>query len=405
MAIILPPAPSLGSSLGTAIGGGLAGLLTGLAENRARLMSQQDIASGLQAAGFNPTEADALSKLPERERLAIIQQRARAQQAETQQRAKLANQSSYLNALQGVLGGAPQQVPQTIQGQENLSGRFIGQTPQAGLGLPTTAQEGGLTEGQVTNLARLGLQQRQHEETQALKREQFERRQGFAEQNVVNKETLPYYTETRKAAKAAKENDMRLDRMEELNNKGNLQNPLLYGTLKKFHLDIPALQSADSQEFVKLSNDFLRNAKDIFGARLTNLDVSTFLRIVPELSQTKEGRERIINNMRAFDAAAKIRSDAMNRIIKENNGKRPANLDALVEESISPQLDQIAERFKAGYESTPTRAASDAIASIEPAVGTKLSNIQQASNLPVGSIIRAKDGRRLRKTETGWRII
>lgn len=395
MAIILPQQQSLGSSIGTALGGGLAGLLTGLAHNRATLMSQEDIARGLEAAGYNPTEAAALAKLPEKDRLTIIQQRAQQQQFEQAQRAKLANQQTYLGALGGLLGG-----PQAPQQQEATapSGKYNPAQPN----LP---EGGGLTEGQATNLARFGLQQRQHEETQNLKREQFERRESRAEQTEINKETLDYYKETRKAAKAAKENNMRLDRMEELKNEGDLQNPLVYATLKKFHLDIPALQSADSQEFVKLSNDFLRNAKDIFGARLTNLDVSTFLRIVPELSQSKEGMQRIIQNMRAFNEASHIRSNELTKVIKENNGKRPANLDSLVEERISPQLDTIAERFKSGYESKPLQAATNVASNLALSVGTKLKTAQDTNNLPEGTIVRRPNGQRVRKTQTGWEAI
>jgi energy-coupling factor transporter ATP-binding protein EcfA2 len=136
----------------------------------------------------------------------------------------------------------------------------------------------------------------------------------------VKKEAFKSTKEARKeiteSAKSAKENEMRLERIKELDKKGNLQNPLLYSVLNKVGLDLPALRSADSQELEKLSNDFLKSAKNVFGARLTNFDVETFFRTVPTLSQTKEGRSRVIRNLQLFNKGALIRDEAMRDILK-----------------------------------------------------------------------------------------
>jgi len=452
--------PRTGPSISESLGVGLGGILQGLAENRLEKMRRTDIAAGLKAAGYSPEEAEALARLPERDRQLVIQQRAVQQKAGTSVDADFRLLSQYLPPAeaeriaqaspqikgpliksiierggfaqqpQGLQAGIPAYQPggqlpglaplgplagvgQQPAGLEALAG--LGQAPTAPQAIaPTEAAQPSLAdilgrpyESTTERTARLAREQQAqlHEETQALKREQFERRETRAEQSEINKETQKFYEETNKARKAARENDLRLGRMETLNKEGNLQNPLLYASLKKFHLDIPALQSADSQEFVKLSNDFLRNAKDIFGARLTNLDVQTFLRIVPELSQSPEGRQRIIENMRAFNEASRIRADAQDQIIKANDGKRPRNLESQVEEQSAPALDAIAERFKAGYESKPMKAASDLVSNLAPAPGAKYHNLGEASQLPLGAIIKRKDGKRLQKTETGWKEI
>jgi hypothetical protein len=143
--------------------------------------------------------------------------------------------------------------------------------------------------------------------------------------------------------------------MEELAKRGNLTYPLFASALETlsngifgFGIDMTALLHQDSQEFRKLSNDFLKDAKDTFGSRLTNYDVKTFLSTVPTLSQSHLGKLRVINNLRSFNEAALLRKKAMDQIIKENGGRRPANLDTLIEERISPKLDELAAKFKVG---------------------------------------------------------
>lgn len=385
MAVIIPPQQSIGASIGQGLGGGLGGILMGLAENRLTKMNREEIARGLEAAGYNPTDAHALAALPEEDRKLIIQQRGQQALITQKQQFQGAQNKSFANALSGLIGGQ-QQPTQIPKGQELL------QQPPGNFG---QAIPEGLTEGQTSTLAKLGLQQQQHRENIALKKEQFEKTASQREQSEINKETQKFYEETNKKRKAAKVNDQRLGRMETLINEGNLQNPVLYGALKKVGLDIPALQSANSQEFVKLTTDFLRNAKDVFGSRVTNYDAQAFLKTVPELSQSDEGKKRIIRNMRLLDKGEQLRGQAQDSIIKENGGKRPRNLESLVEERVAPELDALAQQFKAGAE------APLSLQELKP--GTKFKTLQQADSLPVGAIVKKKNGQRMQKTATGWK--
>ena len=164
------------------------------------------------------------------------------------------------------------------------------------------------------------------------------------------KETKEVRKEIIEASRAARENDMRLDRMTELNKKDTLINPLFNATLKKAGMDLAALKNADSQEFEKLSTDFLKNAKAIFGARITNFEVEAFLKTIPTLSQSKEGRARVIRNLKLFNEGAKVRFDEMQKVLKENKGVPPYSLEELVEERVGNRLDSISERFKGGEE-------------------------------------------------------
>ena len=208
------------------------------------------------------------------------------------------------------------------------------------------------------------------------------------------KETAKAREEIVSDAKSAKENEMRLERIKELDKKGNIQNPILYSALNKIGLDIPALKNADSQELEKLSNDFLKSAKNVFGSRLTNFDVETFFKTVPTLSQTKAGRSRVIRNLQLFNKGPLLREQTMRDILKENKNIPPKDLMEQVSERMAPKLDKIAEQFKSG-------AGSES----EFSVGQKLVSLPEPKSLPVGTEIRKKDGTMLRNTGTGWQRI
>ena len=59
--------------------------------------------------------------------------------------------------------------------------------------------------------------------------------------------------------------------------------------------------SPAAQEYTKLVVNQLADAKNTFGSRLTNLDVQTYLKGLPGLLNTPEGRERLLNQLRTIN--------------------------------------------------------------------------------------------------------
>lgn len=180
-----------------------------------------------------------------------------------------------------------------------------------------------------------------------------ERKERHAEQKEINKETLPMYKEVIKASKGAVDNSMRLNRIEKLNEKGNLGYPLLNAVIEMAGkgiwgagINLDFLMTADAQELKKLSTDFLKNIKDYFGARITNAEINLFMKTLPTLSQSKSGIRKVINNLRIFNDAAQIRKNVMDELIAENGGLRPANLESKVERRMKSKMDALADRFK-----------------------------------------------------------
>lgn len=204
-----------------------------------------------------------------------------------------------------------------------------------------------------------------------------ERKFAYKKQLDIDKSTEKTYENILERHKSATENDWRLSKLGALVEKGNLASPLAAALIKTagikgFGIDLSALMNADSQEFQKLSTDFIKGAKAIFGARVTEGEIRLFLQTVPTLMQTAEGKRRVIRNMKLFNQADKIRFNIMSQIIDENNGNRPKNLGKLVEQRAKPQLDVIGKKFSelmSGAKRSKKAASGDASSAVKSALG------------------------------------
>jgi hypothetical protein len=103
--------------------------------------------------------------------------------------------------------------------------------------------------------------------------------------------------------------------------------------------------SRDTEQFEKLSADFVKDAKQFFGTRLTDADLNAFLQMIPTLNQSDAGKEAIIKNMRIFNQAADVKYETMKEVLRENGGKRPPNFELIINERAKPYLDQLADQF------------------------------------------------------------
>lgn len=260
---------------------------------------------------------------------------------------------------------------------------------------------GRLNEKQATQLAKFASQRQQIEQKErqfveklALEKEKVSKKEALETrkeeretQKEINKETKAVYDEVLKEDKAAYEADKTLKKMTSLIEKGKLPPAAAYKLFKDIEEKFPAQAATlafgtlggiaggpigagiggaigglispiaslassglryaypDTEEFEKLSNSFIRGAKAVFGARITDQDLRAFLATVPTLAQTDAGKKAIIKNMENLNAASHVRSDVLKQILKENKGKRPENLPILIEERAKPELDRIADEF------------------------------------------------------------
>lgn len=392
---IINDSPGIGALLGTGLGQGISSGLQQLAQLKTNQLlaghQRGQTAKGFEAAGIPKDEAWALAGFsPELQSLVFKNYLSAAQSAGLDQALQgvqvnpesqsgisgmqelsapvQQNQQQQQSPIQQLLGMRQHNVlNKQLPTEKVFADLMAGRQPQAPQAqIPTQQQAPQANAPQQKQAAsapnklaeillrpRLTPEHRLKVEALKQQKELAQQKLSAKEQEAVNKETKPVYDAIQKEAKAAKESDMRLDRMEHLIEKGDLSTPAWSSIIKTLGhgvfglgLDLSAALTADSQEFDKLSTDFLKGAKDIFGGRVTNDEVKAFLRTVPSLTQSKEGKKRVIRNLRIFNKGKLARKKASDSILKAYGGKRPRDYEQLVEEATEGQLDKLAAEFK-----------------------------------------------------------
>jgi hypothetical protein len=319
------------SDLGTQLGQGLSTGLQMLAHNKMQSLARNQTQQGLSAL-FSPEQSELIASLPQP-----------LQQEFVKQKLKEPSQQAFSQALSALLGGGQPMEPQA-ESPEHLA--------QSGVNPLTTP---GLNAGQALQLAQLGLKQK-----------------GAAEKSKAGafKETKEERKEINTKARAARQNIHDLERMQDLEKEGKLDTPGYAEFLKRSGFDIPALMNPGSEEFNKIAANFLRDAKTYFGARISNYELEQFLKTIPSLSQSPEGRKRVISNLKYMNRVALEYNNALKDVIKENKGTPPYDLLEKVDDKIDNRLDAIAKKFKKDLAKPVPKGQSSYITALQASLGS-----------------------------------
>lgn len=351
-----PSRSAVSDSIGNALSVGLQNLVSHKLNAMQQQRQQQQTMQGLQALGYNSQQAAQLSNLDPQSLQQVVKQKL----AEPGERA-------YANALGAILGEQQQNIAPVAQQQpkqgpsisdaQKLQLRKYLASPKAQKAYkpedikrlesflerpepvmqPEQAPQvqapvlGGLNAKQATEIAKLKLEKQ--------KISSKERSEAFKETKALREELRA----KKNSAKAKLED---LDRMEELEKEGKLDTPGYLEFLNRAGLDIPSLMDEGSQEFNKIATNFIRDAKEYFGGRISNFEIEQFLKTVPSLSQSPEGRKRVIANLRRIEQMGVATYDAYKEVLKENNGIPPLDLGEQVDEKLEKKRDAITKRFK-----------------------------------------------------------
>lgn len=168
-------------------------------------------------------------------------------------------------------------------------------------------------------------------------KEKFTRQEGRFKVNT------DLFAKTEKSLRKFDETGLKLDQLERLNEKGDLPKGLgrMNVNFKTGELLIPAAASPDAQLFVKTINDFLTAAKDTFGARVTNFEVDRFLKRLPSLANTEEGRSLIIRQMGTINKINQLQEKGVIDAFNKAGGIRNLDFDAATRIGRKQNLNEI----------------------------------------------------------------
>jgi hypothetical protein len=161
---------------------------------------------------------------------------------------------------------------------------------------------------------------------------------------------LKQYQEAGEKLRSMTRDKERIDILKDLNKSKKLPKDLqrlnvdLEGNLR-----LPYLASPESQRFVKTLNEFSVGAKDTFGSRVTNFDLSQYLKRYPTLMNTTEGRRQLLDQMEIVNQINSVYYKNLKNVYDKAGGVR--NIDADVAERFSEQLsenkvNELSQKFK-----------------------------------------------------------
>lgn len=130
--------------------------------------------------------------------------------------------------------------------------------------------------------------------------------------------------------------------------------------------------SEDAQEFQKLVADMINGAKDTFGARVTNFDLQAYLKRLPSLMNSAEGRQRIIRDLSLINQINITREQgALDEIEKAGPGKITySTARSRAEKANKPKYEELRKQFLE-----------------TPSTQTTFSSMPDATKEPKGSIL------------------
>lgn len=328
MAIILNK-PGFGEQVGSAFGTGLGKMFEGLAQSKFQdmLMRQQHARTARGLSGLFPQQkAEQLSELDPLVLREVLKQLLPSMRDD-----------ELNNLIEGIIGNvepemASEQLPTLTEGKETGQINVPQEPKEKILGL-SELSPGAIAAREMKSLEKKLLDPRLSPTQKAQLRSRLESRRDALDkkQELIDKKTDPFVSRLNDDYEAAQAGDKRLGRMKELIKEGNLTNPLFYGVLDTLEHLVPSLGvginlkgflSPESQEFDKLSKDFLRDVKKVFGGRITDNEVRQFLKTIPTLAQSDDGKLRIIHNMELFNEASKAKKEVYDKIVEANGGYR-----------------------------------------------------------------------------------
>jgi len=280
------------------------------------------------------------------------------------------------------LGMAPQQqMPDQqqnfLQGIQNrFTNQTVGQRPQE--------QEGSLLSGLMG--APQQYQQQQQPQEQAQQQQQqltperaklienlfktpqqraAEKKLEFQEKELKSKEDLAAWANTKEyreeilnTEQSSREALQYIKEAQRLEKKGDFPSQAFASFLKGAEWeDVPGFLSGDAEAFNKVLANFQRGVKDVYGGNVSNLEMQQFLKTIPTIYHTPEGRSLIFAGMKKYYRGGKERAKVEREVIKENGGVPPQDLHEQVNEKFKPIQKELSRSFKRDVEAAEKLAS------------------------------------------------
>jgi len=179
-----------------------------------------------------------------------------------------------------------------------------------------------------------------------------ERKERTAKEKEYFKINEPKLIELNDNQRALQTQALRFGRLEELfKDESKFPSATLTAALSKEGQIRPiagSLLSPEAQEAIKLIQDELSGAKEFFPGRVTNFDVGQYLRRLPSLMNTPEGRQRVLRDLKSINEINQLYNRGVEEVFEEKGGTDKiafSTAQRLAGKKYEKQIDQINKEF------------------------------------------------------------
>ena len=129
--------------------------------------------------------------------------------------------------------------------------------------------------------------------------------------------------------------------------------------LETVGIPLGALENPSSELYQKLSQDLLKGLPETYGSRILQVEVDNFLKTIPTLMNSADGRRMIASNMLKLGEMKKVYYDEMRRQQMnyiDKTERLPLDFEQRILDNVLPQINKINEEFvkMASIKSVPT---------------------------------------------------
>ncbi len=166
-----------------------------------------------------------------------------------------------------------------------------------------------------------------------------------AERQFAFQQTKKFIDGVNDSYKSTLDTERSLYKMDNLIDKG-LSTPALVKTIKFLGLPLSILRNPNNEEYEKESEKLVSGVNEAFRGRILLSEIENFKNRIPTLMNSDEGKKRIISGMKEVLKANKLQYDVTQRILAENGGVPPLDLEQRVDAEVIPQLEEMAQKFR-----------------------------------------------------------
>jgi len=140
----------------------------------------------------------------------------------------------------------------------------------------------------------------------------------------------------------------KLLQMQKLATDNELISPTANAFLETLGIPLGVLENPDSELYNKLSLDLLKGLPETYGNRILKVEVDNFLKTVPGLANSADGRRMIASNILKLGEMKEVYYDEMRKQQREfldNSKPLPRDFQQRVFDQVKPQIDRINSDF------------------------------------------------------------